>query len=299
MSTQKYRRAGKSIERKKKRPVVLIIEDDDELNETICDCLSEAGFECVQALSGNEGMEYLKEEAPPALIVIDGMIEDVNGFQCCAYVKLAPETNTVPVLMLLDRPIEEVRLEGLRVEAEQYIVQPLTPEALATTALELLKRSRHRVQSGVRYQIALTLQSNLKLLDNVNVVLNRALKLAPLDDVEEQKIKYVTQEMGRNAIEWGNQNSPDNKVRLTLCLEKDRFWASVADEGEGFDPTHVPHAADPENPIAHFDVRQKLGMRDGGFGILVAREFMDEVKYNDKGNEVVLVKRLSQRAAAT
>ena len=300
MSSQKYRRASKTLERKKRRPVALVIVENDELNESICDCLSEVDFDCVQAFSGHEGVEFVRtQQERPGLVVIDGSLEDMHSFQCCACIKLHPDMNMVPVIMLLEQPIEEIPLQGLRIEAESYLRQPLSTTTLSKQAVELVRETRKQRASGRSFHIALTFESNLKLLDQVNVVLNRALQNTKLNDVEEQKIKYVTQEMGRNAIEWGNRNATDFKVRLILCIEKDRFWARIIDEGEGFDPNDIPHAADPEDPIAHLGLRQQLGMRDGGFGILVAREFMDEVAYNETGNEVLIVKYLGKKAKSS
>jgi anti-sigma regulatory factor (Ser/Thr protein kinase) len=42
--------------------------------------------------------------------------------------------------------------------------------------------------------------------------------------------------------------------------------------------------------MAHFDKRQELGMRPGGFGILLVRNLVDELVYNERGNEVILIK---------
>ena len=45
-----------------------------------------------------------------------------------------------------------------------------------------------------------------------------------------------------------------------------------------------------EDPIGHMMVREALGLREGGFGILMSRGLVDELKYNESGNEVRLVK---------
>ena len=49
----------------------------------------------------------------------------------------------------------------------------------------------------------------------------------------------------------------------------------VADEGPGFDPNHVPHAATEDDPVAHMEIREQLGLRDGGFGIMIAKGMVD------------------------
>jgi anti-sigma regulatory factor (Ser/Thr protein kinase) len=52
----------------------------------------------------------------------------------------------------------------------------------------------------------------------------------------------------------------------------------------------LPHAASDEDPIGHIDIRNELGIREGGFGIMLARGLVDKFWYNKLGNEVTLVK---------
>ena len=69
----------------------------------------------------------------------------------------------------------------------------------------------------------------------------------------------------------------------------------IADPGEGFDINHLAHAAisnPDDDPLAHDRVRQEMGLRPGGLGLVMTKAFVDEVIYNEKRNEVVLVKYL-------
>ena len=59
---------------------------------------------------------------------------------------------------------------------------------------------------------------------------------------------------------------------------------------------HQPHAASDDDPIGHLDVRNELGIREGGFGIMLAKGLVDEFHYNDRGNEVTLIKRFEPHA---
>jgi hypothetical protein len=69
----------------------------------------------------------------------------------------------------------------------------------------------------------------------------------------------------------------------------------IADPGPGFDPRKLPHAAvgQPEDdPTAHIEVRDKMGIRAGGFGIVMTRALADELIYNEARNEVIFIKYL-------
>jgi two-component system, OmpR family, response regulator len=104
--------------------------------------------------------------------------------------------------------------------------------------------------------------------------------------------------MVSNAIEWGNRKQKDLTVSISYELTDDALRFVVADEGPGFDPSHVPHAATEDDPVAHMEIREQLGLRDGGFGIMIARGMVDRVEYNDAGNQVTLIKYLRPGGAA-
>jgi len=78
-----------------------------------------------------------------------------------------------------------------------------------------------------------------------------------------------------------------------------RLWSAerlvfhVRDPGPGFRPEEIKHAAianPPDDPVAHMKRRAAEGMRPGGFGILLVRKIVDEMIYNEVGNEVLLIK---------
>jgi hypothetical protein len=76
----------------------------------------------------------------------------------------------------------------------------------------------------------------------------------------------------------------------------------VKDPGEGFSLEEARHAAianPPSDPIRHVAIREKLGLRPGGFGILVTQNIIDELIYGEKGNEVVLIKYLKPEQLET
>jgi anti-sigma regulatory factor (Ser/Thr protein kinase) len=69
----------------------------------------------------------------------------------------------------------------------------------------------------------------------------------------------------------------------------------IRDAGPGFDLNGLAHAAvnnPPDDPLRHAAARSQMGMRPGGFGILLVKQIADDLIYNEQGNEVVLVKYL-------
>ena len=73
----------------------------------------------------------------------------------------------------------------------------------------------------------------------------------------------------------------------------------IKDPGAGFSLEELKHSAlanPPDEPFHHMERREALGMRPGGFGILMSKKLVDELLYNDKGNEVLLIKYLDKPA---
>ncbi|MBF0103480.1 MAG: SpoIIE family protein phosphatase, partial [Desulfobacterales bacterium] len=126
--------------------------------------------------------------------------------------------------------------------------------------------------------------SALDMLGNYLSVLKQ--QAIPADVLED--ILYCIREIAGNAIEWGNHYHPEFKVRISTVVLKDRIMVKIADEGSGFD---VNRAFLHENNIETSQLeREKLGKRDGGFGLLLVQQKMDSLKFNDKGNVVLMTK---------
>ncbi len=84
-----------------------------------------------------------------------------------------------------------------------------------------------------------------------------------------------------NAMRYGNGDDPSKHVRVEVTLVGGCLQATVRDQGSGFDPAAVPDPTRPENVA-----------RPCGRGLFLMRQLLDEVLFNELGNEVTLVLRL-------
>ena len=89
-----------------------------------------------------------------------------------------------------------------------------------------------------------------------------------------------------NAMLYGNEHDPSKRVRVEVELENGRLEARITDQGGGFDPSAIPDPTEEENIL-----------KSGGRGLFLMRQLLDEVSYNDRGNQVTLVLRLGQGSA--
>jgi anti-sigma regulatory factor (Ser/Thr protein kinase) len=111
-----------------------------------------------------------------------------------------------------------------------------------------------------------------------------------------EAISCAFREMLCNAVEYGGHLDPEALVEVRLIRLKHAFICRIKDPGDGFDPSSLDHAAinNPnDNPVRHAFVREEKGLRGGGFGILLARQLVDDLVYNERHNEVLFIKYLS------
>jgi anti-sigma regulatory factor (Ser/Thr protein kinase) len=121
----------------------------------------------------------------------------------------------------------------------------------------------------------------------------------PKDTREE--MMQALREILLNAMEHGAAFNPEQVVEVTAVRTGRTMVFYVRDPGAGFRQETIDHAAgiDPDDPTAHIRIREEEGMRPGGFGLLLAAGTVDELIYNEIGNEVILIKYLIPDTART
>jgi two-component system, OmpR family, response regulator len=108
-----------------------------------------------------------------------------------------------------------------------------------------------------------------------------------------EDVATALRELLMNGIEHGAKSDPGKRVRVSLLRASHAVIGHVADPGRGFSLCHLSHAAisNPAgSPIQHLEMRDEKGRRPGGFGILMARNLVDDLLYNERGNAAIFVK---------
>ena len=112
-------------------------------------------------------------------------------------------------------------------------------------------------------------------------------------DVARDDLLAAFHEIVLNAMEHGAGFADDQMIDVTAVRTERAIVYYVKDPGPGFSPENLPHAAvsnPPDDPLAHAEKREALGLRPGGFGLLIARRVVDELLHSEKANEVLLIK---------
>lgn len=99
--------------------------------------LEHDGFEVIEASSGTEALEQLRDRLPD-LVLLDVMMPDIDGFET---LQLIREISTVPVIMLTAKDEEEDRVRGLELGADDYISKPFSPREMVSRVKAVLRRT--------------------------------------------------------------------------------------------------------------------------------------------------------------
>jgi len=142
----------------------------------------------------------------------------------------------------------------------------------------------------IRLKVSPTLESKAEVC---NYLCGR---LAGLPDTLCEELTLAIHELLGNAFEHGCKLDPERSVELSFVRTDRLILVHVRDDGTGFAAGSVSHAAfnnPPDEPLRHVALRTELGMRPGGFGIMLVKQIADELIYNEAGNEVMLIKYLN------
>lgn len=129
------------------RPRILLVEDDANLVELIRYNLDKEGFDVVSTPDGEEAL-VLAEEERPDVVVLDWMIANLSGIEVCRRLRRAPETSSLPIIMLTARAEEGDRIRGLETGADDYVTKPFSPRELVARVRALLRRLRPALSGG-------------------------------------------------------------------------------------------------------------------------------------------------------
>lgn len=145
---------------------------------------------------------------------------------------------------------------------------------------------RLRMRRHFHIDVHLDMSSRTDSLERTSAWILDCIEIVPWMKTRRAKLRQAIYELGQNAIEWGNSGDVSKSVHIRLRCDERSLHLSVADEGQGFNPKKLPHAAQEEDPIRHLEIREQLGLREGGFGILITRGLVDRMTYNATGNAV-------------
>jgi two-component system, OmpR family, response regulator len=273
---------------------VLVVEDEASIRLLVCKFLESAGIVPVCATDGTEALDRMTRESFD-LVLLDLGLPGVHGLEILK--RLQEGGSRLKVIVMTGDDAPETILKAVRRRACRYVLKPLDMKSLMDVVQdELADETAHEpieVVSARPEWIELLVPCDLASADRIQSVMRQM--EADLPEHVRDSIARAFRELLLNAVEWGGKLDPNHRVRISYLRARRMLMYRIADPGPGFNLESLPHAAlgNPQDkPLEHFEVRRELGLRPGGFGIMLAQSLVDELIYNEARNEVVLVKYL-------
>ncbi len=274
---------------------ILIVDDDPDIHQLLVIALRQTGRYIESAFDGLEGLKKF-EEARWDLVITDVIMPGIDGMELLDRIHIIrPET---PVVVMTVASTAEKIVTAILDNAFSWFRKPFTPQAVRDMVESAL--TGPRLKDDIVVLSASPRWLELRLRCNVETAA-RALHFVREMDPElpesvRENVALAFREILLNAVEHGGGSNPDAHVTLTYTRADRALMFRVRDPGPGFSFGALEHAAvsnATQSPTEHALKRDKMGLRPGGFGILLTRALVDELLYNEKGNEALLVKYLN------
>ena len=272
---------------------ILIVDDDPDIHQLLRLALRDITRAIDSAYDGLEGLRKF-EEGQWDLVITDVIMPGLDGMQLLERIT-ALRPGTAVVVMTVDSTPERI-VSAIRDNAFSWFRKPFTMPAVRDMVESAL--TEPRMERDIEVISASPRWLELRLRCSVETA-TRALQFVremdpDLPEAERENVAVAFREILLNAVEHGGGNDPNVYVTITYTRADRALLFHVRDPGAGFSFDKLRHAAvsNPYSPIEHAMNREDMGLRPGGFGILLSRAFVDELIYNEKGNEALLIKYL-------
>jgi two-component system, OmpR family, response regulator len=194
---------------------IVVVDDSPFIVDVFVTMLERGGYRAVAAYGGNECMEILKS-ITPHLILMDIMMEPIDGWETLKRIKENPKTKEIPVLMLTGKQLTPAEAQEYGIYIEDYLLKPITQRELYDAIEHVLNRRQSiksdmdlARQSGFDEEI-ITEYARLRKSIDVNRRLMKILKTT--SDFNDPKVR-VSHEMS-SAIKDMEMNIEVQETRL-------------------------------------------------------------------------------------
>ncbi len=290
--------------------IVLVVDDSAVDRRLIGGLLQKHGD--LQILYANNGAEALDvvRQSTPNLVLTDLIMPELDGLELVA--TMVARYPLIPVILMTGKGSEEIAVQALKAGAASYVPKSQLADMLLETVHNVLEMAREEQTQAKLMNCMLRSDCTFELGNEGTMIpplvnfLHRSVRAVGLcDEVSAIRVCVALEEALSNAIFHGNlelssevrDGDPDSyrriidqrktaapyqdrMVRVDVNVSRNEGRFVIRDQGRGFDPKNLPDPTEPGNLE-----------KASGRGILLMRTFMDEVHFNEAGNEVTLIKR--------
>ena len=120
---------------------ILVVDDEPNIIELARMYLEQEGFRVQSASDGAKALEMIGRQ-PPAVMVLDLMLPEVDGWDVCRRVRAGSAAPALPIIMLTARDDDVDKIVGLELGADDYVTKPFNPRELVARVKAILRRTR-------------------------------------------------------------------------------------------------------------------------------------------------------------
>jgi len=264
---------------------LLVADDEPTMRELLQRFLGDKGYQVLTAAHGREALEVLGGHTCH-LVITDLRMPQLDGMQLLLAIK---ESNPrLPVIFISGYGDTETVVAALKAGAENFLPKPLDLRKLhqavqQTLALSCIQPRPQAITPNVRqvtYVEAPSQPEQIRHLLYQLALSAVAVGFAPVD--LEGSLKVALAEALTNAMEHGNSWDQDKRVILEAEVSCQEMRVTVRDQGPGFDYRALGDPTQGDRLLA-----------ERGRGVFIMHAVMDEVQFNESGNQVTLIKRRS------
>ncbi|MCA9185962.1 MAG: response regulator [Pirellulaceae bacterium] len=291
----------------------VLIVDDSAVDRRLAGGLLETeSFDVRYATSGTEAMEMIAQQVPD-VVLIDLVMPGMDGLELVSAIRR--DYPLLPAILMTSMGNEDIAVRALRKGAASYVPKQVMGDELLSTVRSVLEVSqRQKVEKKLLGYLQesynrFCLENDRRLIAPLVAYVQEKLALFGIcDDSELLRVGIALDEALVNALYHGNlevssdlreeegdayqslavsrSTAPpfcDRRLHVDVRVSREQAVIEIRDEGPGFDPESLPDPTDPAN-------LERLS----GRGVLLMRTFMDEVRFSQRGNHVMMVKRRSE-----
>jgi CheY-like chemotaxis protein/anti-sigma regulatory factor (Ser/Thr protein kinase) len=296
---------------------VLVVDDSAVDRRLVAGLLKQANLQVELAENGKDALKCVRS-MPVDLVVTDLQMPELDGLGLVRHIR--DHGPYMPVILITAHGSEDLAIEALHAGAASYVPKSELAVSLAQVVDEVLALTREdrnyeRLNKcQTRAEFTFLLENDTALIDPIVELVQQvitslglcdttgklrtgmALQQALTNSVVHGNLELTTEQVqdarealvtgrGRGLLAERQNQAPyrDRRVFVDVRIDREQARFVVRDEGPGFDANQF-------RQDGHSDAELKRGR-----GIRLMRMFMDELTYNDQGNEVVMVKRREQR----
>ncbi len=260
---------------------ILIIDDHDDLASEINETFTELGHDVTVVENRRKALQV--DDLEDYDLVITDLDVGRHGPGTTTNNGSQPECLSKSV----DAPGSE-RIKAFKIRATNFCGDQFNEEELRemiATVLDYKIRfvDKTDVVQDLHENIEFELPSAISLMHVVLEYLMRRVEKLGVVKTEQSNLFVALDEAFVNAIKHGNKYDAAKLIRVIAEVSKSEARFTIEDEGEGFDLNSIPDPLDPENLF-----------KTSGRGVLFIYNIMDEVKYNERGNRLTMVKKRNE-----